>query len=353
MGPHVTERLSAYMDAELGEAARAQVDAHLLGCPACARHLEELRAVEAAARALPLEAPDGYFEAFAGRVRRRLEPARSRRRGYVPAWAFAAAAAVVLALLTPRLLHQPPSRQAADLPAPPPPAQAKKDSGFRDPAAGGAGAEAPPPASGTAGRRLEELVRAQATQPPAPPAAPAARAKPATPTRESSRNAAEAPAVGYAAPPPAMDQVEKTPVEGAPQGSAPQARMEAESGAAARDEETKARRDKAAVGGLQGRAERAPASDGRFLLLLAKTVSSAAEARALRDAWRAFAREEATGPRADEARVRAVEAGAEAWRKGKDDKDRAEARREGREYLARPDALQPDRVRAALRTLTP
>jgi hypothetical protein len=351
MGPHVTERLSAYMDAELGEADRAQVDAHLLGCPACARHLEELRAVEAAARALPLEAPDGYFEAFSGRVRRRLEPARSRRRGYFPAWTFAAAAAVVLALLTPRLLHQPLTRPAADFRAPPPPAQAKKDSGFRDSAAGGAGAEAPPPAAGTARRRLEEQVRAQATQ---PPAAPAARATPATPTREHSRNAAEAPSVGYAAPPPAMDQVERTPVDGAPQARAPQARTEAESGAAARDEETKARRDKAAFGALQGRAERAPASDGRFQLLLAKTPpSSAAEARALRNAWRAFAREETTGPRADEARVRAVEAGAEAWRKGRDDKDRAEAQREGREYLARPDALQADRVREVLRALSP
>jgi hypothetical protein len=51
--------------------------------------------------------------------------------------------------------------------------------------------------------------------------------------------------------------------------------------------------------------------------------------------------------------VRAVEAGAEAWRKGRDEKDRAEAQREGREYLERSDALQPDRVRAALKTLSP
>ena len=87
--------------------------------------------------------------------------------------------------------------------------------------------------------------------------------------------------------------------------------------------------------------------------MLGRTAGSAAEARALRDAWRAFAREEREGSRADEARVRAVEAGADAWRKGKDEKDRAEAQREGREYLARADALQPDRVRAALRTLAP
>jgi hypothetical protein len=128
--------------------------------------------------------------------------------------------------------------------------------------------------------------------------------------------------------------------------------MEAESGAAAREEEAEARRDKAAFGGLPRRTERPPASDERFRLLLGKTASSAAEARALRDAWRALAREEATGPRADEARVRAVEAGVEAWRRGKDERDRVDARREGREYLARADALQRGRVRAALKTLS-
>ena len=338
MGPHVTERLSAYMDAELGEADRAQVDAHLQGCPVCARHLEELRAVEAAARALPLQVPAGYFAAFPGRVRRGLEPARFRRRRYGPAWIGAAAAAVVLALLTPRLLREPPR---SDLAVPPPPAAAKKDSGFGGGAARVPHAEPPRPAAAGARRPLQEQARAQGTTLPAGPAP------------ERSRNAAVAPSAGYAAPPAATDEPQKEHAPGAPQASAPQPRMEAESAATARDEEPKARRDKAALGALQRRAERAPASDDRFQRLLHRTASSAAEARAIRDAWRAFAREEATGPRADEARVQAVEAGAEAWRRGKDDQDRTEAQREGREYLARPDALQPDRVRAALRALSP
>ena len=37
MGPHVTERLSAFMDGELGARERAEVDLHLRGCPSCAR----------------------------------------------------------------------------------------------------------------------------------------------------------------------------------------------------------------------------------------------------------------------------------------------------------------------------
>jgi putative zinc finger protein len=365
MGPHVTERLSAYMDEELGEADRAQVDAHLRGCPACARHLEELRAVDAAARALPLEVPDGYFEAFSGRVRRRLAPAGPRRRLYAPAWTFrvgaAAAAAVVLALLTPRLLRGPGAGVAVPTPsvpaahavppaatvsggagapaAPPPPAAAKTDARAADAAARPATRNEPAPRAGL-GRRLEEQAPPQTPPPPAAAAAP---------TREHARDATGgAPASGYAAPPPAADELQKAPLE-----TAPQAKMEAESGAAGR-EESKERRDKAALGPLlRDRAGSAPASDGRFQLLLRKTASSAAEARALRDSWRAFARDEATGPRADEARVRAVEAGAEAWRKGRDEKDRAEAQREGREYLERSDALQPDRVRAALKTLSP
>jgi hypothetical protein len=72
----------------------------------------------------------------------------------------------------------------------------------------------------------------------------------------------------------------------------------------------------------------------------------------LRDAWRAYLRDEPAGPRADEARVRAVEAGAAAWRQGGDEKDRREAERDAREYLARKDALQPGRVRAALEALS-
>ena len=130
-------------------------------------------------------------------------------------------------------------------------------------------------------------------------------------------------------------------------------RAEAETAAGA--EEQKARRDKPArgVAAGEGRATAETAGDARFDLLLRRTASSAGDARALRDAWRAYAREQGEGPRADEARVRVVELGAEAWRRGREESDRAQAERDGREYLERPDARQPDRVREALRSLSP
>ena len=74
-------------------------------------------------------------------------------------------------------------------------------------------------------------------------------------------------------------------------------------------------------------------------------------ARAQRDAWRAFARDHASHAGADEARVRALEAGAAAYRMGGDPRDLEGVRAEAEAYLARPDAAQPDRVRALLRGL--
>jgi anti-sigma factor RsiW len=327
MSPHVTERLSAYMDEELAAEERGAVEAHLRGCAACARHLEELKAVEAAARALPLDVPDGYFEAFPGRVRQRLAPAR-RRRYHVPAWIGAAAAAVVLALLTPRLLREPRAPVAPHAPAPAATLAATR-----------ATAEPPAPPQAAAAKKDSRLRDAEARLP-GRPQAPAAAPAPAAPAPERAQKAARAPSAGgYAAPPEVLDQVEGVPAE-----SAPEAMMEAESGTLARREETGERRDKAAA---------TSSTEARFDLLLHRTVTSVTDARALRDAWRALARDEATGRRADEARVRAIEAGVEAWRRGKGEADRAEALREGREYLARPDALQAGRVRAALRTLSP
>lgn len=370
MGPHVTERLSAYMDGELAEADRAQVEAHVLNCPACTRHLEELRAVDAAARDLPLEVPEGYFEAFPGRVRRRLGPAaRPRSRYTVPLWLGAAAAAVVLALLTPRLLlREPQSRvvapaaertagPAADAapaappatvpgparPVPPPALPAKTDS--RDDARlADAGAR-------TATRAESDLragVLAGRTREPEQVPMPAAPAASSAPVRQNARAAGGTAAPGYAEPPPAADELQPAPRE-----AEAKAKTEAD-GRIEEREQAKEQRDKAAFGshGLQ-ESVTVEAKDGRFDALLRKTAATPAEARALRDAWRALAREAPAGPRADEARVRAVEAGAEAWRRGRDEKDRAEAQKEGREYLERPDALQRDRVRAVLRSLSP
>lgn len=50
---HWTERLSEYLDGDLSNAERDACEQHLAGCAECAGVLEELKAVAAAARALP------------------------------------------------------------------------------------------------------------------------------------------------------------------------------------------------------------------------------------------------------------------------------------------------------------
>jgi anti-sigma factor RsiW len=66
----VLARLSDYLDGELGEAARAQVEAHLRGCDACTRFGGEFGQVLSAARQR-LGLQDDVPEAVA----RRLEAA--------------------------------------------------------------------------------------------------------------------------------------------------------------------------------------------------------------------------------------------------------------------------------------
>ena len=55
--PHWTERLSEYLDGDLSTAERDACEQHLAGCAGCARLLEELKGVAAAARALPPTPP--------------------------------------------------------------------------------------------------------------------------------------------------------------------------------------------------------------------------------------------------------------------------------------------------------
>jgi hypothetical protein len=78
---------------------------------------------------------------------------------------------------------------------------------------------------------------------------------------------------------------------------------------------------------------------------------SDAEARRLREAWRAFASEEPYHPQVDEARVRLVEAGVRAYKLGRRPQDRETALRDARDYLKRPDAPQAARVRVAIKPL--
>jgi hypothetical protein len=345
------------MDGELPAGDREAVAAHLRGCAPCARHLEELRAVDAAARELPLDVPDGYFETFRGSLRNRLTAAPPAPRRRVPVWALAAAAAVVLAVLTPRLMRE--TREPADavarsvpaptLPAPPPAAEMQRDTRAAD-----ATAEIPPAQPASPARPADSRLEKGAAEPPrtrhaataAPPAvtapepaqnaAAAPAGRPGTAERQAKKDADALRTLGYATGP-AEDRVV----------DAPQAAKEEmqETSAGGRAGEAKARRK--AVGALE-----ATGGEGRFQTLSRRTVSSAAEARSLRDAWRALA-DEATGARADESRVRAIEAGLEAWRMGREERDRAQAREDARAYLDRPDALQPDRVRAVLKALLP
>lgn len=54
---HWTERLSEYLDGDLSTAERDACEQHLAGCAECARVLEELKGITAAARALPPTPP--------------------------------------------------------------------------------------------------------------------------------------------------------------------------------------------------------------------------------------------------------------------------------------------------------
>jgi hypothetical protein len=75
------------------------------------------------------------------------------------------------------------------------------------------------------------------------------------------------------------------------------------------------------------------------------------EARRRREAFRRMALQDPDGPSADEARVGTIAEGVRAYRLEGRARDRVTAERDGRAYLARPDALQATRVRALLKEL--
>ena len=102
---HWTDRLSEYLDGELGEAARLELESHLAGCDECSSTLAELRGLVAAAAALPELPPErdlwGGIEARLtprGMVlpfRPRLEPRGRRRIAFTVPQLIAAGIAVV------------------------------------------------------------------------------------------------------------------------------------------------------------------------------------------------------------------------------------------------------------------
>jgi hypothetical protein len=380
MTSHPGERLSAFLDGELPVSERAEVEGHLRECAACARELEELAAVDALARELPVMAPPGYFEALPARVRTRVR--RRPRAAPLALWA-AAAAAVLVAVVAPLTLQR--ARPHVE-----PAAQARPDQGTLAPPATTAPAYATPAPLAEAPRRAraaEEAFARHELQPTIPSGA-------AAQSRLAQRDRAEKATVVPAGPPPAAaapemkrkelaDAPATAPPAPSPAATALAARPDADGfeaaaaagktevaggtgGARKGDDATASPRTADAVtrnsapsrqrkltvaGGVLAETDRAIAAEQRYQALIDRRPATLADARALRDAWETFARDQLGDPRADEARVRAIEAGAAAWRLGADPADLAHVRELGRAYLDTEGAPQRERVRAILDTL--
>jgi len=382
MTPHVDDRLGAYLDAELAPEERAAVAAHLRECDDCARLLEEMAAVDGAARSLAVLPPDTYFDTFPSRLRARLRPPAARR--FVPpVWTLAAAAALLLAVLTPLTLDRqkplpapasgaPDNEPVGPAVAPQPRAPSMADA-LEAPAGGAQGREATteakrqaPEASGallqkSRGSRLE--LPAGAGVPggiaggtlgglPDREAVPAtlAPSKPPAPAGEEVRAVPGSGTAGFA-PEPASAATESTMVasaEGDITAAKPVSPLQAQDQAA--PERNRFKAETAAAGRVSGVAPPA-GGEARFKALLSRKASTSQEARILREAWRAYAQSEPPGPRADEARVCLVEAGAQAFHLSGSEADRAVVERDATAYLARSDAAQAERVRAIVGSL--
>jgi Putative zinc-finger len=376
MSDHVLDRLSAFLDEELPAREQATVEGHLRDCSACASHLDLLRSVDAEARALPVPVPDGYFDTLPGRIRGRLEETRRPDRG-IPVWTWALAAALVLGVVTPLTMQrsrlETPGR-AVTLPSVTHPAptaavdtgavenEVKKDGSepkLREEIAGADQSElraaAPPPA---ATARLEPPAKGEADElqdareRSAPAVAP--RARPSGPGGTDSQQQASLQG-------PEATAFAEAPVE-APAAAPPAGERRADAQEVARDEGLVAKRGLEAPrpqgsGGAAtaaGRVSSAVASsDEKVFRILHDAMAPAtlASLRERREAWRSFTRDFPSSPRADEARVRVIETGAEAWRMGGDSADLSGAREDAAAYLAREDAAQVPRVRAVLEGL--
>ncbi|PYQ51042.1 MAG: hypothetical protein DMF78_14190 [Acidobacteria bacterium] len=387
MSAHLGDRLSAFLDGELAADQRAAVEGHLRECAACARELEELAAVDALARELPVQAPPGYFEALPGRVRSRV---RARRRPRpVMVWMATAAAAVLVAVIAPLTLRRAPQPAMAPPPMASPAADVFKERALASAAPEMAQAQraapvAPtePPAAAPAQRRLQEreqdkvqkLDRAAGSAtvsrhdaPKAEPPAPAGFAAAPAATRTTVPPATAAPPAAPASPARAkqlesFDSARERRAEEA-QTQTKDKDVQAQAANEVRDESrpllksadaaaAPAPERKAPVAGaLGGHVASALPADQRYEGLRARRPMSVTEARAVRDAWEAFARDQPGDPRADEARVRAIEAGIRAWRLGGGTADLVRARASAAAYLAAEGAPQRPRVRALLDTL--
>lgn len=359
MSGHESERLCAYLDGELPPGERTEVETHLAACPACTALLADMTAVDAAAASLPAEAPEGYFDAFPSRVAARLGAAsrtRARTRR-LPAWTWAAAAALLLALVAPLTLRQP---APGLVPATPPTPWAPRPAfGDRDQKRERDVLSAPDAPPTPAARAQPAFASPPAAALPAPPGGPAV-AERRLPAAKSAENEAESEAVRVPFPPPvapaesatsrpkladapAQSDVRDEPglvtteALAAPEGARASARRGPAAGSAS--VESSAHQDE-----MTGGAASVREPERGFGRLEASRPRTATEWRRLRDAWSAFATAHPDDPRADEARVRAIEAAREAWLAGGAADDEAAFHRDVRAYLERKDALQKERV---------
>jgi hypothetical protein len=351
MSGHEHERLSAYLDGELPLDERAAVQAHLGGCPECTSFLAELAAVDQAATALPAEAPDDYFETFPARVRSRLEASKvESRRRRIPTWTWAVAAALLLAVVTPLTVRQlrpsageaPPAAPVA-LPSAPPKTEPAPAVETRQPqpstplgplgrprltpspAIAGAPPAAPRPSTAVP-RAAKDEAMAERRFASAPAATPPIAAEAAATQGALVAEAESPPTVGGAPPPLAANRGKglRPPAAEATAESASPALAAAKAGPLAREPEDAFRR------------------------LETERPRSAAEWRRLRDDWNTLAAAQADSLRADEARVRAIVAGREAWLVSGDESDENAFRRDAASYLQREDARQKARVEGLL-----
>jgi hypothetical protein len=395
---HVRERLGEYLDGEISAEERSAMAEHLRECPDCRLLLEELAAVDDAARSLPMEAPDGYFETFVPRLRTRLR-AGSRRAFRPPVWSLAVAAALLLAVITPLTLreHSAPAPRSFDEPAAVPPALRDRPASPDAPPLGQAVPRAVEPTGGAAaGSAVGAFAGAPAAEKERSEGALQERKEVAEPRRKKesqstlAKDVAPAPAEqvtasapaapAAAAPVPAKAQADATrhadaaagapsflcdgcvaspsPSAAARESAPPQ--LEAVSVSAAAPEAQPRALAKGrlspgavAVGRGSGGADRlSSAGEARYRTLRSRTPADAEEARELRLEWRAFAESELGAAHADDARVAAIEAAVQAYRFSASAADRATAAADGRAYLARSDAPQAERVRELLATLS-
>ncbi len=390
MTAHERERLAAWLDDELEPAERAEVEAHLAACEECAALLGDMEGVDALARAVRVEAPAGYFETLPGRVRARIESAPHAAaalppgpvRWRVPVWTWAAAAALVLAVVTPltldRLNEAPPTAAPVRVPedaargsAPSLALEAKEtDERDRD-------LEVRAKRETEARRPREELAdepRPALATAPAPEPIGVGPSAPRTPFPSSggespSPGARESGAPGrWASAPEAEAEAAWRAGEGTGRdetvGASDLRRQVAKDDVAA-PEGTLGASPPTVAAPAKGRAASAQAVDMQegfsarenkvvpedsrvFARLVRVRPAGAAAWREHRDEWRAFVEAHPGSRHADEARVRAIEAGLEAWRAGADPEDLARARTDADAYVARDDAGQKERVRRAL-----